>query len=111
MRRLTAVAVAAAAVSWLATSPAAAATPYHIATIADTYVPASWTIAPGDTLTLVNLENSPHDVVSEDGLFRSATLYGAGTTAPVVGVSSLEPGGYAFYCSVHPYMRGSITVS
>ena len=119
-------AAAAAAVTWLAVVPAApareaagtgAATPWVVTTVATRYVPADLTIAPGDTLTLLNLENAPHDGgsdgVGSDGrpLFRSATLYRAGQAAPVNGVAALETGAYGFYCSVHTEMRGSIVVA
>ena len=116
MRRL---ALAAAAVSWLAvvpSAPAHAATSWVTFAIQNRFLPGDLTIAPGDTLTLVNLESSPHDVWSDltgpsGPLFHSETLYNAGESAPVVGVSSLEPGAYGFYCSVHEDMRGSIVVA
>lgn len=117
MRRL---ALAAAAVSWLSVAPAApahAATPWPVFTLQNTFLPGDLSLSQGDTLTLTNLESSPHDIWADalgpDGapLFRSDTIYGAGQSAPVAGVSSLEPGAYGFYCSVHTEMRGSIVVA
>ena len=97
--------------------PAAAAP--NVVTAANlTYAPAELTIRAGDTLTFVNPDRAPHDVVSEasggDGkpLFRSAVIYVvAGTaSAPVNGVDQLAPGSYGYFCSIHNQMRGRLTV-
>jgi hypothetical protein len=76
------------------------------------------TIEPGEALTFANKDPLlPHNVTARDSapegspLFSSATISG-GAEAPVVGADALEPGTYAFYCTIHPaQMRGTLTVS
>ena len=42
-------------------------------------------------------------------LFWSA-LTGLDQTSPVLGVANLKPGTYSFYCTIHPGMKGKLTV-
>lgn len=69
------------------------------------------------SLTFVNPDVDLHDVTSTDKdasgspLFHSATIE-FGETAPVVGVDRLQAGNsYAFYCSLHAWMRGTLVVT
>jgi plastocyanin len=100
-----------------AAPPASAATPRVDGSGAFLFVPGDQTIVAGDSLTLVNADPAAHDVTSlDDGpvgghLFRSIVLDQPGQRAPVVGVAALEAGTYEFYCSVHPEMRGTVTVA
>ena len=110
--------LAVAAVVAVATAvPAAAATPRVVGSAFDRFVPADQAIERGDSLTLVNLEASPHDIVSvdvgDDGrpLFESGLVSRPGDTSVVAGVESLEPGIYQFYCSVHEQMTGTVSVA
>lgn len=79
------------------------------------YTPTPTTLAAGDHLDFTNLDAAPHDVVSRDSkadgtpLFASKVV-GANVTTPVEGTEDLAPGAYAFYCSVHPFMTGAVTV-
>jgi plastocyanin len=73
-------------------------------------------VSAGDGLDFLNTDVSLHNVVSvaRDDLgkpiFKSALSAGPGST-PVVGVESLTPGDYDFYCSLHPgAMTGTLTV-
>jgi plastocyanin len=66
-------------------------------------------IIQGQTVKFTNLDVQPHDVRSYAGQFSSA-LIGLGKSTPVNGVSSLVPGKYGFYCSIHPNMKGNLTV-
>jgi plastocyanin len=70
----------------------------------------------GGQLSFTNLDIVQHDVTAEQRgpngapLFQSK-LIGLGEATPVVGVDKLESGhSYAFYCSVHPGMRGTLIV-
>jgi plastocyanin len=80
----------------------------------------------GQALTLANGDTTGHDITStltkpkklkfgkkyytiQVPLFRSESVP-AGATGPVVGVEGLKPGTYAFYCSLHTGMTGSLTV-
>lgn len=113
MRRL---AAAVAALPLALTGSPAHAAPSAVFTAAETFVPAQVTIRQGDTLTLVNLENSPHDLVSSDTLpdgtpvFQS-DIVGLGGTSEVRRVETLLPSTYPFYCTVHDTMTGLLTVT
>lgn len=72
-------------------------------------------VAKGATLEFVNLDAVSHDVTSrakgKDGkpLFKSK-FTGAGAV-PVVGVEKLAPGVYAYFCTPHVAMIGTVTVT
>jgi plastocyanin len=69
------------------------------------------TVPRGSTVDFLNLDVPQHDVRSTTaGLFASE-LIGTGQTAPVTGVDRLGPGSYGFYCSLHPNMKGTLTVT
>jgi plastocyanin len=87
--------------------------------------PSVFTLA-GQSLTFANGDTTGHDITSkltkpkklkygkkyytiQVPLFRSESVP-AGSTGPVVGVEGLKPGTYAFYCSLHTGMTGSLTV-
>jgi plastocyanin len=80
----------------------------------------------GQALTLVNGDTTGHDITSkltkpaklkfgkkyytiQVPLFRSESVP-AGGSAPVVGVDTLKPGSYQFFCSLHTGMTGTLTV-
>ena len=80
----------------------------------------------GQALTLANADATGHDITSkltkpkklkfgkkyytiQVPLFRSESVP-AGSTGPVVGVEGLKPGTYAFFCSLHTGMTGSLVV-
>jgi plastocyanin/ribosomal protein L28 len=110
-------AAAALALALLAVAPAQADQQIVAAPI-NRFVTTEVTIAPGERLTFASQDPiAPHDVTARDNgadgkpLFASATIRG-GDTAPVVGSDNLEPGDYAFYCTIHPtQMNGTLTVS
>ena len=66
----------------------------------------------GDTLRFNNLDSlAQHDIDSDTpGLFDSPLVAG-GQSTMVRGVDKLPPGAYAFHCSLHSWMRGSVTVA
>lgn len=68
--------------------------------------------ARGDTLRLNNLDNAAeHDIVSDEaGRFQSPLVPG-GQSALVEGVEALDPGTYAFHCSLHSWMKGALSVN
>jgi len=66
-------------------------------------------ITKGGSALFRNFDGAPHNVTSTAGLFRSVTI-GLGGHAAVVGVSALRPGTYAFICTIHLNMKGSLTV-
>ena len=68
--------------------------------------------AKGDTLRFTNLDAAAaHDLDSDQpGLFQSP-LIAAGESTLVDGVDRLDPGTYAFHCSIHSWMKGALTVA
>jgi plastocyanin len=74
------------------------------------------TIAQGAKVTFTNGDTVAHDVTAAakgaDGkaLFASDQI-GPAQSAPVAGVEYLTTGKYEYICSIHPFMKGTITVS
>lgn len=63
------------------------------------------TVQVGDTIELVNQDEVPHTFTAEDETFDVSIS--SGDKAPY---TFEEPGEYAYFCSIHPSMEGTITV-
>ncbi|MGH3650102.1 MAG: cupredoxin domain-containing protein [Acidimicrobiia bacterium] len=63
-------------------------------------------ISAGTTVTVTNDDAVAHTWTSEDGVFNSGTLAGGET----FDFTFENPGEYAYFCSIHAEMTGSITV-
>jgi len=80
------------------------------------YLTTSVTMAQGERLTFANRDVASHDVTSKAGgpdgkpLFGTPAI-GTGGTAPVEGSQYLSAGTYGFFCSIHPNMEGTLTVT
>lgn len=91
--------------------PVGAATPGNPA-----YAPDTLTVAKGDVITVTNDDTVPHTATSGDGPQdpNSAKLFDTSIIMPAetaqIDTASLEADNYAFYCTVHPFMKGTITV-
>ncbi|HEU5120996.1 MAG TPA: cupredoxin domain-containing protein [Candidatus Nitrosocosmicus sp.] len=91
--------------------PVGASTPGNPA-----YAPDSITVSKGDVITVTNDDQQPHTVTSGSGPQdpNSATLFDTGILmagdSGEVDTAALEPGEYQYYCTVHPFMKGLITV-
>jgi plastocyanin len=100
----------AAAVLWLIaagdSARAGAADPAKIVIKNFTFVPMSLTVQAGSTVTWANMDDEPHTVVSDTGLFRS----GAIDTSESFSFKFESAGSYHFTCSIHPRMVGTIVV-
>lgn len=70
------------------------------------FAPMSLTVAVGSTVTWENLDDEPHTVVSDTGLFRSGAL----DTKESFSFKFDKAGTYRFSCSIHPRMAGTIVV-
>ena len=70
------------------------------------FTPNSLTVKAGSTVTWANMDDEPHSVVSNTGLFRS----GAMDTNESFSFKFDTPGTYHFTCSIHPRMVGTIVV-
>jgi plastocyanin len=68
----------------------------------------SITVKPGATVTVVNKDSVAHTVTSTKGAFNTMDVNGGQSktfTAPNT------PGTYAYICSIHQYMSGTLIVS
>ena len=93
------------ATSLVAAPSARAAT--HTVQINDGFFgPANLTVAVGDTVTWTNADDSPHTVTADGGPFASSTLNAGDTFTHTF----TTPGTYAYVCSFHEEMVGTITV-
>ena len=70
------------------------------------FVPMSLTVKAGTTVIWANMDDEPHTVVSDTGLFRS----GAIDTKESFSFRFDKPGTYRFTCSIHPRMAGTVVV-
>ena len=71
-----------------------------------TFIPSEITVAPGTTVTWVNVETMPHTVVDQNKAFRSKTLVKDGTFS----FTFTTAGDYNYLCSIHPNMKGKVIV-
>jgi plastocyanin len=88
-----------------ATAPATAGSTITIQSFA---FGAPLTVKPGQNIAVVNQDSAPHTVTADDGKSFDAKAGPGGSgsfTAP------MTPGTYAFHCTVHPNMHGSLTVT
>ena len=84
-----------------AASPAATVSMDH-----STFIPSEITVAPGTTVTWVNVEAMPHTVVDLNKAFRSKTLVKDATFS----FTFTTAGDYNYLCSIHPNMKGKVIV-
>jgi len=73
-----------------------------------TFVPGTVTVLPGATVTVVNRDDVTHTLTSPTGGFDT------GGIAPGATASFSAPdhsGRYAYICSIHQYMTGTIVVT
>jgi plastocyanin len=90
----------------------------HVPSVADTadptrivvkdfmFNPTPLTVKAGSTVTWTNLDDEPHTVVSDTGLFKSGGM----DTSESFSFKFDKPGIYHFSCSIHPRMVGTILV-
>jgi plastocyanin len=70
------------------------------------FEPMSLSTAAGSTVIWTNLDDQPHAVMGDSGVFRSGAL----DTNESFSYTFDEPGTYRFICSIHPHMVGTIIV-
>jgi plastocyanin len=80
------------------------------------YIAGNITINQGEKVTFTNVDTVTHDVIAQnrgpDGKPLFASVHtDPGGSEPVTGTEYLTTGSYEYYCSIHPYMTGTITVS
>ena len=107
---------AALALTCAAAQPASAGAAEVVAGPGQRFLTPGVDIAQGERVTLANRDATAHDVTARakgpDGkpLFASALVPGGGQ-GPVEGTQYLVTGDYAFLCSIHPDMTGSLKVT
>ena len=108
-------ALAGAAVAVLALAPAAHADETVYAVPVDRYSSSVVTIDQGEALFFRNADFNRHDLVSKDQAggkpIFSTPILSTGGEAVVQGVQQLKGGSYQFFCTLHTYMTGTLTVT
>jgi plastocyanin len=81
----------------------------HAVTINDAgYLPPEMVVAPGQHVIYTNIGVNPHTVTSDTGAFDSGTL---NKNAKFDLTAPAATGTYAYHCTFHAFMRGTVTVS
>ena len=70
------------------------------------FEPADATVAPGTTLMWINYDQVQHTVTADDGQFDSGVL----DPGDIFVVTVEGTGKLTYHCSLHPEMKGSVTV-
>jgi plastocyanin len=83
-----------------------AAEPIKIGVKGFMFNPVSIIVTAGSQVTWVNLDDEPHTVASDTGVFRSGGL----DTNETFTVKFDKPGTYHYTCSIHPKMIGTVIV-
>jgi plastocyanin len=71
------------------------------------FEPANLAIAVGKTVQFVNVDEEPHTATATDGTFNSKAL----DTDQTWNYTTTKLGTYPYICSVHPFMKGTLTVT
>ncbi|KKT96922.1 MAG: Metal-binding protein [Candidatus Collierbacteria bacterium GW2011_GWC2_45_15] len=71
------------------------------------FVPTEVRAKPNSLINIINNGSIPHSVTSDTGTFDSG-LIEAGQPIDMEGPS--EPGSYPFHCSIHPEIKGVLTI-
>ena len=69
--------------------------------------PETLTVKSGEKVTWINRDEEPHTVVSVEKQFKKSSAL---DTDQEFTITAGAPGTYAYYCSVHPKMTGTIVV-
>lgn len=96
-------------VSALAAAPAGAfAAEQQVVIDQHMFMPATLTIHPGDKVTWINKDTDPHTVTSDDhGKTFNSNVLDAGQSWSL---TFSKTGTFGYYCTVHPYMQGTVVV-
>jgi len=87
-------------------APAAASSAPSVTIKDDAFSPVTLTIVSGQTVTFVNRDDDAHTVTATNGSFDSRGLDTNAVWRHRFGV----PGTYAYFCQLHPFMKGTIVV-
>jgi plastocyanin len=112
MRTISAIRIATALAVMLLGAPRAVAAQLAPAAVAEVeidqfaFVPQRITVKAGTTVTWINEDDAPHTIASSSKLFKSKAL----DTGDKFSFTFTAPGTYAYFCSVHPHMTGTVVV-
>lgn len=70
------------------------------------FKPPTITVATGTTIVWTNQDATSHTATAAEGAFRTGTIGPDASSEVVMG----GPGVYRYFCSIHPEMKGTITV-
>lgn len=75
------------------------------------YDPEAITVSAGTKLTFTNQDDAPHTATSGssptgDGVFDTGTL----TKGQSKSINATKAGTFAYYCAIHPFMKGTVIV-
>ncbi len=77
-----------------------------------TFIPAKFTVSPGERIVVTNKDSVTHTFTAVPGT-RPYGNFTSGDIAPgktVTVIAPRRPGSYAFYCHIHPFMTGTLNV-
>ncbi len=77
-----------------------------VAIVNFTFSPATTTVHVGDTITWSNSDSAPHTATAKDGSFDTGILMKGQSASHTF----THAGTFAYICSVHPYMHGTVVV-
>jgi plastocyanin len=70
------------------------------------YDPDPTTIQAGGKVIWINRDSAPHTATADDGSFDTGTI----EEGKLKSESFKQPGTYAYYCTIHPSMQGTVEV-
>ena len=71
------------------------------------FVPATMTISAGQSITWTNADPVAHTSTSDDNLWDSGDL----SPNTTFSTTFSQPGTYAYHCTIHPFIRGTVIVN
>lgn len=72
------------------------------------FAPATITVKRGDVVVFVNRDSAPHTATADNSLFGSTTI--GSEQEWTLTTANLAPGTYAYHCTFHSSMRGTLTI-
>ena len=72
-----------------------------------TFTPQTLTVKAGTTVTWTNKDDTPHGIASANNAFKKSQAL---DTDDNYSFTFATPGTYAYFCFVHPFMKGTIVV-
>ena len=79
---------------------------YTVSMDATAFDPPALTLAPGDTVVWVNKDPFPHTATAPQGAFSSGSIAPGASWSYVAG----KKGDFAYACTFHPLMKGTLHV-